>query len=268
MTMSKSMPVTGRNKPVVVIKLGGSMLEELADSFITSIKKLMKTRHVIFVHGGGPEINRMLEKLEVKSQFYNGQRKTTPEVLEVVQMVLAGKINKWLTARLQKNGIEAVGLSGCDGRLLTSSFLDEEHLGLVGKVSRVNRDFLLSLLELTYVPVIAPLGKTEDGQILNINADLCAAAVAENMNAEQLVFVTDVPGILQNGTLIEEADEQQIQELIDDGVIFGGMIPKVTSSLTVLSGQLKEVMIVNGKDAVFKQGTLIGTKIVKKKVVM
>lgn len=244
------------------------MLGELADSFIESMKEFMQSKHLIFVHGGGPEINRMLKKLKVQSQFHNGQRKTTRDVLEVVEMVLAGKMNKWLTSRLQQNQMDAVGVSGCDGKLIQASYLDREHLGYVGKVESVNHEFLQALLQRSYVPVVAPLGQTKDGQTLNINADLCAAAIAEMMGAEQLVFVTDVPGILKDKKLIEEADEQFIQKLIDDGVIYGGMIPKVTSSLAVLSDRLKEVVIVNGKDSVFRDGALTGTKIVKKKVVV
>ncbi|RZI50435.1 acetylglutamate kinase, partial [Aeribacillus pallidus] len=173
------MQVTGHDKPIVVIKLGGSMLEQLSESFLDSIKELLTTKRVIIVHGGGPDINNMLTKLNVKSEFYNGMRKTTKEVLEIAEMVLSGKINKQLTALLTQKNVKAIGLSGTDGQLIVSSFLDEENLGFVGKVEQINDELLRSLLILDYVPVIAPIGITADGQKLNINADLAASAIAE-----------------------------------------------------------------------------------------
>lgn len=267
MSMSKLMQATEPKKPLVVIKLGGSMLKELTDSFIDSVKEILKTKNVIFVHGGGPEINSMLEKLHIKSDFYQGQRKTTKDVLEIVEMVLAGKMNKFLTSKLQNRDINAMGISGCDGKLITCSYLNKNDLGYVGKVEMVNHTLLQSLLDMSYTPVVAPLGKTKNGETLNINADLCAAAIAEKMNAEQLMFVTNVPGILKDGRLIEQATESYIHELIDKGVIYGGMIPKVTSALSALSEKLKEVMIVSGNGSVFKEGKIVGTKIMKKEEV-
>jgi len=267
MTMSKLTQATAP-KPIVVIKLGGSMLKELSDSFIDSLKEMLKTKNVIFVHGGGPEINSLLEKLQVKSQFYQGQRKTTKDVLEIVEMVLAGKMNKFLTSKLQNRDINAIGISGCDGKLITCSYLNKDHLGYVGKVEMVNHSLLQSLLDMSYIPVVAPLGKTENGETLNINADICAAAIAEKMQAEQLMFVTNVPGILKDGTLIEQATESEIHQLINQGVIYGGMIPKVTSALSALSEKLKEVMIVSGNDSVLKNGKMIGTKIIKRQEVV
>ncbi|MED0716557.1 acetylglutamate kinase [Aeribacillus composti] len=268
MSMSKSMQVTGHDKPIVVIKLGGSMLEQLSESFLDSIKELLTTKRVIIVHGGGPDINNMLTKLNVKSEFYNGMRKTTKEVLEIAEMVLSGKINKQLTALLTKKNVKAIGLSGTDGQLIVSSFLDEENLGFVGKVEQINDELLRSLLILDYVPVIAPIGITADGQKLNINADLAASAIAEKINAEQLLFVTNVPGILHDGKLIEEATETMIEKLIEQKVIYGGMIPKVQAALDALSDQLEHVMIVSGNDRIFKEGKMIGTKITKKREVV
>ncbi|MDQ0162418.1 acetylglutamate kinase [Aeribacillus alveayuensis] len=268
MTMSKSMQATAHKKPLVVIKLGGSMLKQLSDAFIESLKELMESKNIIFVHGGGPEINEMLEKLQIKSDFYEGQRKTTAEVLEIAEMVLAGKMNKFLTTKLQKHHINALGLSGCDGQLIQASFLNEKDLGFVGKVDDVNISLLHALLDLAYIPVVAPLGKTNDGQTLNINADVCAAAIAEKMQAEQLIFVTNVPGILKDGVLIEEASENFIYELIDKGIIYGGMIPKVKSALQALSNSLKEVMIVSGNNPIIHNGKMLGTKISKKQEVV
>lgn len=267
MITSKLTQATAHKKPLLVVKLGGSMLNELSDSFIHSVKELLKTNNLIFVHGGGPDINAMLERLKVKSEFINGQRKTTAAVLEVVEMVLAGKTNKFLTAKLGRHHLQTIGLSGSD--FITTSYIDESTLGLVGKVEAVNEQLLQVLLDLSFIPVVAPLGRTVDGQTLNINADICAAAVAEKMNAEKLIFVTDVPGILKEGKLMKQATKSMIEELIQDGTIYGGMIPKVTSALSVLSNRLKEAMIVNGHTEIVQNGAIIGTKIVRnEKVVM
>jgi acetylglutamate kinase len=255
------MPATVRNKPIMVIKLGGSMLHKLSPAFMYSLKELLKTNHLVVVHGGGPAINAMLDRLQISSEFVNGQRKTTSLVLEVVEMVLAGTMNKQLVKTLQQHELPAVGLSGCDGQLLTASYVNPETLGLVGKVECVNTHLLHALLKASYFPVIAPLGKTKEGQTVNINADLCAAAVAEHMQAEKLLFVTDVPGIFHGDTLIQTATSSMITSLLDQGVIYGGMVPKVTAAMSVLSTKLKEVMIVGGHHDILNDGQMVGTRI-------
>jgi len=259
MTTSKLTQAIELDKPLFVLKLGGSMLKEVSDSFIQSVIELRKNHYVLFVHGGGPEINGMLEKLKIPSVFVNGQRKTTEPVLEIVEMVLGGKMNQLLSGKLKAHGIQTVGLSGHD--IITASYLDHDSLGFVGKVEKVDDCLLRTLLKDGYVPVIAPLGKTKDGQTVNINADVCAAAVAEALKAERLLFVTDVPGILKDGELLEEATPSLIDDLIQEGTIYGGMIPKVTSAISALSDQLKEAMIVNGKGTIFHSGQFVGTKI-------
>lgn len=268
MTTSKSMPAIELEKPIVVMKLGGSMLEQLSDDFIDSLKELLETKHVIIVHGGGPDINDMLNKLNIKSEFYNGMRKTTKEVLEVVEMILSGKVNKTLTTRLLQRHLNALGLSGCDGALITASFVDKENLGYVGKAEHINDKLLKSILNIGFVPVISPIGMTADGKKLNINADLAAGAIAEQVKAEQLVFVTNVPGILHEGQLVEEATETMIKEWIARGVIYGGMIPKVEAALSALSDQLEHVMIVNGHARILQNGKMIGTKLIKNREVV
>lgn len=267
MTMSKLTQATELDKPIFVIKLGGSMIEELSDSFIASLNELRTYHDLVFVHGGGPHMNNMLEKLNIQSEFVNGQRKTTKDVLEVAEMVLGGKMNLFLSSLLKKHGIQAVGISGSD--FLKASYMNEKVLGYVGKVEKVNVRLLHSLLLAGYVPVISPLGKTPDGQTLNINADLCAASVAEALKAKKLLFVTDVPGILKEGKVIEQVTVSMIDTFIKNGTIFGGMIPKVTAASSALSDSLKEVMIVSGKDSIFHDGNICGTKIIRnQKVVM
>ncbi|WP_241680164.1 acetylglutamate kinase [Metabacillus mangrovi] len=246
----------------VVIKCGGSILSELSDSFFTSIKHLKDSGcGVVLVHGGGPEITDCLEKMKIQTAFINGQRQTTKEVLEVVQMTLAGKLNKKLSGMCQKHGLAAVGLSGEDGGLLQAECIDEERLGLVGKVSFVDIRLLELLLEKGYLPVLAPLGRTENGEVLNINADTAAAAVAQALQAERLVFVTDVDGIMEDGQLVSETDPEQIRSCIGQGIISGGMIPKTESAIQSLSDTLKEVMIVNGTKPFISGREFVGTKI-------
>ncbi|BCB02219.1 acetylglutamate kinase [Bacillus sp. KH172YL63] len=264
MIMSKSTPVTGR-KPAIVVKLGGSVLSKLTDSFFRSMKELQQQFEVIIVHGGGPHISYMLANLDIESTFINGQRKTTRDVFGVAEQVLKGKVNGDLTHRLNMAGLDAVGLSGYDAGLLKASFIDEETLGYVGKVEEVNQLLLHTLLSQNYLPVIAPLATTTDGEKLNVNADLAASAVAEAIQAEKLVFVTDVPGILKDGELVSRVTKDAILHYIEAGVIYGGMIPKVQAALSALDGNLNEVMIVGCQDAFIQDGEMVGTRITEGK---
>ncbi|WP_338781041.1 acetylglutamate kinase [Metabacillus sp. FJAT-52054] len=249
-------------RPVVVIKCGGSIISELSDSFFSSIHSLKNSGwNVVLVHGGGPDITNTLKQMKIQTEFKNGQRKTTKEVLHVVQMTLAGKLNKQLAGECQRRGLSAVGLSGQDAGLLTARILDEELLGLVGGIEKVNTDVLELLLNQNYIPVIAPLGVTEAFETLNVNADTAAAAIAQALNADKLLFVTDVDGILNKGELICETDPAEIEGCIKSGIISGGMIPKAEAAVNSLSGTLKEVMIVNGKKAFLKDNEFFGTKI-------
>ncbi|MBB6176721.1 acetylglutamate kinase [Anoxybacillus tengchongensis] len=248
---------------MIVIKCGGSVLHELSPSFFTSVKQLRENGlDVVIVHGGGPDIGQLLKALNIPSEFVNGLRKTTKDVLAVVEMVLNGKVNQTLVSLLQANDIRAVGLSGVDDRLLQASPIDLDALGYVGEVVNVRGKLVHTLLRHGYVPVIAPIGVDERGQTYNINADTAAAAVAQALSADKLVFVTDVDGILNNGEVVKEATAHMIEAMIADGTISGGMIPKVKAALHALNS-VNEVAIVSGKVPFFKEGTWRGTMMKK-----
>ncbi|WP_102347358.1 acetylglutamate kinase [Bacillus sp. Marseille-P3661] len=253
---------------IVLIKCGGSTLENLSDDFFQSIAELMETgKKPVIVHGGGPEIKKTLSDLNVESEFVDGLRKTTEEVLDVVEMVLAGRVNKDVVTNMQRNGVKAIGLSGVDGELLKVKAIDIDKLGYVGEVINVNSALIHDLLTLNYVPVIAPIGIDNDYKKFNINADTAAGAIAKSLAANQLLFVTDVPGILKDGELIPVLTAQEVLSLIEDGTIYGGMIPKVKSALDSLTGNLQEIIIVDGKSSkIVNNGQIIGTKIIKEHV--
>ncbi|WP_078555285.1 acetylglutamate kinase [Bacillus alkalicellulosilyticus] len=254
-------------KEIVVVKCGGSTIGELSDDFYKSIKVLKDSgKAPVIVHGGGPEINKMLQVLKIKSEFVNGLRKTTKDVLETAEMVLCGKVNKNLVMKLQISGLNSIGLSGCDGQLLKAKPIHFESLGFVGEPESVNKTMLMQFLINDLVPVIAPIGFGTDGQRYNINADSAAGAIADGLGAKQLLFVTDVPGILNDGQLLEHVTTEEVEQLIESGVIYGGMIPKVKAAIKSLQGEIEEVMIVNGKGTTLtKDGSIAGTKVTKTK---
>ncbi len=250
-----------------VIKYGGSAMvdESLRESFARDIVllKLVGINPVI-VHGGGKHINEMLKRLEIEVEFVGGLRKTTEEVMHIVEMVLSGDINKDIVALINKHSGEnvyAVGLSGRDGRLLKAKKIDVEYfveklgieppsgdIGLVGEVKEVNTRLLQVLIAQNYIPVIAPIGVGEEGEAYNINADIAAAAVAKALKAEKLIYLTDTEGVKdKNGNLIKKLKDDQIEELIKDGTIKGGMIPKVRSAVEALKGGVKKVHIIDGR---------------------
>ncbi len=250
----------------IVIKCGGSILAELSDSFFNSIKELKKSGYkVVVVHGGGPEIGQTLASLKIKSEFVNGLRKTTKEVLDVVEMVLSGTINKKVVVELEKAGIPSIGLSGCDAKLITAKPVNIDQLGYVGEIEQVNVSFLEFLLSQNFVPVLSPIGIDEDFTKYNINADTAAASVAIALNAGHLLFVTDVDGIKKDGEVLPFLSADSVLTLIEEGTIYGGMIPKVKAALSALNnGGLTEITIINGKGSLLSMdGTLKGTKIVK-----
>ncbi len=266
--MSKSGKEEQILNDIVLIKCGGSTLEQLSNDFFESIADLVKLgKKPIIVHGGGPAIGQILNSLNIESVFVDGLRKTTAEVMEVVEMVLAGKVNTTIVGKLQKTGVKTIGLAGVDGQLLKAKPITFEQLGYVGEIEQVNADFVLELMAIGFVPVIAPIGVDDDDQRYNINADTAAGAVAKAIGAEQLLFVTDVPGILKEGQIIEQISPKEIEMLIEDGTIYGGMIPKVKAAIDSLTGDLQEVIIVNGKDTkIVNDGQIIGTKILKENV--
>lgn len=248
---------------VIVLKCGGSALDDLSTSFFENIQFLQAAGlQPVIVHGGGPAIQHMLDRLDIASEFVDGLRKTTPEMMEIVEMVLVGHVNPALTRKMNQLGLNALGVSGTDLHLLEAKPIDLDKYGLVGEIVNVNTKWLKQLFQSGVVPVISPIGIGKDNQIYNINADTAAGAIASALGAEQLVFVTDVPGILKDGKLLEVVTTSEVEKLIEDGTIYGGMIPKVKAALHGIYGNVKQVMIVNGKDSELKdQTTLKGTTI-------
>ncbi|ROQ92266.1 acetylglutamate kinase [Desulfosoma caldarium] len=247
----------------VVIKYGGHAMkdEALKDSFAQDVV-LMKYIgiHPVVVHGGGPQIGRMLDRVGKKSDFREGMRVTDEETMDVVEMVLAGKVNKEIVALINRHGGRAIGLSGKDGMLIEArkmhlfKYLGDDQppeiidIGLVGEVERVNVEILEVLEKSHVVPVIAPVGVGKSGETYNINADLVAGKVAAALDAEKLVLMTDVPGVLNAaGDLISSLTVAEAAELIQDEVLKGGMIPKVQCAMDAVQGGVKKVAILDGR---------------------
>lgn len=253
MTTSKLTHHTARN---IVIKLGGSTLGELNDGFFARVKEWQKQGYnVIITHGGGPAINRALAEKQIATKALGGIRVTCDKAIEVVKSTLISEVNPLLVHQLNKAGIKAIGLNGFDGQLLVSHFLDEATYGYVGEIKEVNCTLLQSLLTAGVVPVIACIGATTDGQALNINGDTVASEVALAINAQSLLLVTDVQGIRIENEYIQDAAEEDIQQWITEGHIYGGMIPKVEGALACLHAGIPSVQIVDS--------TLQGTTIAK-----
>lgn len=246
-----------------MFKCGGSAVDDLSDEFFENIQFLQAAgMQPVIVHGGGPAIQQMLDKLHIEFEFVDGLRKTTEQMMEIVEMVLVGNVNPALTRKMNQIGLQAIGISGTDMRLLEARPIDVDKYGLVGEITYVNTELLKKLFTSGMIPVVSPIAIGKDNNIYNINADTAAGAVASALGAEQLVFVTDVPGILQNGKLLETVTTTQVEQLIEDGTIYGGMIPKVKAALQGIYGNVKEVMIVNGKKSELKnRTTLKGTTI-------
>ncbi|GIP35623.1 acetylglutamate kinase [Paenibacillus sp. J2TS4] len=246
----------------------------LPASFFNDMKKLQDEGAIpVIVHGGGPAISGILDRLGIESEFVNGLRKTSDEVLDVVEMVLAGRINKEIVRKIQESGAKALGLSGVDGHLIEAEpVANSEEIGWVGDVTSVNADLVRGIAAMGYIPVIAPIGIGEDGsQRFNINADTAAGAVASQIGVDRMIVVTDVPGIMAtvNGQkeVLPSVTVEQIDQMIESGEIYGGMIPKVRAAVQCIQGQVREVVIVDGSvpEVLSKtvRGEAIGTKIVK-----
>jgi acetylglutamate kinase len=235
-----------------VMKCGGSTLAALPDVFFQDLREMQENgMRPVIVHGGGPAINETLGKLGIESRFVNGLRVTDEETLDVVEMVLAGRINKEIVRRLQQNGARAVGLSGTDGRLIEARQVpNSAELGLVGDVTGVNASLVEGVLALGYLPVVAPIGIDAAGQRYNINADTAAGAVASHLGVRTMIVVTDVPGIMRtvNGekVVLPQVTFGDIEEMMASGEIYGGMIPKVRAAMKCLHGNVEEVLIVDG----------------------
>lgn len=236
------------DKQTIVVKLGGSLLDTLPEALIAECKALQTSgAQVVIVHGGGARINDYMKRLGLEARFVNGLRVTDAQVLELVEMVLGGSANKRLVSRLEQAGGRAIGISGIDRGLLTVRQQDPA-LGFVGAIERVNTDVLRGLCSQGWMPVIASLGVGADGQHYNINADTAAGAVAAALGADQLVFVTDVPGIMtEDGEPpLRQLTPRRTETLMAEGTIHGGMIPKVQAALDSVKNGVKTVCIGNG----------------------
>ena len=247
----------------IVIKYGGHAMvdDELKDKFAQDVV-MMKYIGInpVIVHGGGPQIGTLLKKLGKESKFIQGMRVTDEETMDIVEMVLVGMVNKEIVGLINRHGGNAVGLSGKDGNLIKAEkyYLSEEKvkntppeiidIGLVGKVKTINSELIVSLSQNSFIPVIAPTGIGDAGETYNINADIVAGEVAAALQAEKLLLLTDVPGVLdKNKQLINTMTNKKALKLIDDGIVEGGMFPKIKCCLKALNGGVKKTHIIDGR---------------------
>lgn len=238
----------------MVVKYGGAAMkqEELKDRVVRDIVFLscVGVRPVV-VHGGGPEINSWLEKLDIEPQFRNGLRVTDADTMDVVEMVLVGRVNKDLVARINKAGARAVGLCGKDGNLIAARPQGDASYGYVGEVSAIDTQLIESLVASGYVPIVSSVAADKDGQAYNINADTVAGEIAAALGAEKLILLTDTPGILKDfhnpETLYDRLNIQQARDLIATGIVSGGMIPKVQCCVRSLAQGVRAAHIIDGR---------------------
>lgn len=240
------------HKQTVVIKYGGNaMTDENIKKMVMGDLVLLRQIgvNVVLVHGGGPEINDALKKMNIETEFVGGLRKTGADAISVVQMVLAGKVNKDLVNLIELCGGQAVGLCGIDGRMIEADFENKE-LGFVGKITNVNPKPVLDMLEAGFIPVVASVGCDKKGNVYNINADTVAARLAAELKAMSLINLSDVPGLLRDKndptTLIKEVNVSETLKLMNEGIISGGMIPKVKCCVEAIRRGVKQVFIIDG----------------------
>ncbi|MBW1667623.1 MAG: acetylglutamate kinase [Deltaproteobacteria bacterium] len=271
------------NNATIVVKYGGHAMvdEKLKKNFALDII-LMKYvgLNPIVVHGGGPQIGNLLKELSIESKFVDGMRVTDKQTMDVVEMVLTGKVNKEIVTLINRNGGQSVGLSGKDGNLITAKKMkyyrkknDNQppeiiDMGMVGEITSVNNRILLDLLASQFIPVIAPVGSGKKGETYNINADLVAGSIAASLKARKLILLTDAEGVLdKEGRLISTIKLKDSRKLIDEGTIKGGMIPKINCCLEALKGGVKKAHIIDGRKEhailleIFTKGG-VGTEIV------
>ena len=251
------------NGSIIVIKYGGNAMadSELVESFCNDIVFLKQSGlKPVIVHGGGPQIGSMLERLGIKTKFESGMRITDANTLEVVEMVLAGKINKDIASKINSAGGKAVGVSGKDGsmiiaeKLTKKKNLDESNiekiidLGFVGVPKKINNELIETLIAEDFVPIIAPLGVGIDGKTYNINADNAAGAIASSLKSKRFLILTDVKGVLNSDqNLIEEINEKEIEDMINSGEVSGGMIPKLNTCIESIKEGVEAAVIVDGR---------------------
>lgn len=233
----------------IVIKYGGAAMvdEQLKKSFAQDVTLL---RYVglkpAIVHGGGPHITHLMERLGKEAEFIDGLRVTDEETMELTEMVLGGKVNSEIVSLINRSGAKAVGISGIDGASIKVSKLKDE-LGLVGEIEMINPEMISTLDEAGFIPVIAPIGLGRDEKHYNINADVVACELAIALAASKLIFLTDTKGILKEGSLFSTIKASQIEDLVKEGVIRGGMIPKAKAASKAISSGVKKVHILDGR---------------------
>jgi acetylglutamate kinase len=250
-TLSQALPYFQRFvDATVVIKLGGHAMgsEDAMDEFARDVALMRQVGvNPVIVHGGGPMINKMLERLNIQSSFVNGKRVTDAATMEVVEMVLSGIVNSNIVQAITEQGGRAVGVSGKDGGLIVCDQEDPE-LGLVGRPTEVNPRLLRDFADKGIIPVIAPLGMGRNGETFNLNGDTAAGAIAAALKADRLLLLTDVAGVKnKDGEVLTELTAQQIRDMIADGTIAGGMIPKTETALAALDGGVRAAVILDGR---------------------
>ena len=262
--LSEALPYIQRfTGKTIVVKFGGNAMidEDLKNSFARDIvmMKLVGMNPVV-VHGGGPQIGDLLTKLNIESHFVNGMRVTDTATMNIVEMVLGGSVNKDIVNLINQNGGQAIGLTGKDGKLIQAKRLKVTHqtpemlapeiidIGHVGEVSAINTEVLDMLRNSDFIPVIAPIGVDDEGNSYNINADLVAGKVAEILQAEKLMLLTNTAGLLdKSGNLLTGLSTSQVDALIADGTIYGGMLPKIACALDAVKGGVKRAHIIDGR---------------------
>lgn len=251
--LTQALPYIKRyNGKIVVVKYGGNamideqlkmqVMEDIALLWLIGVK-------IVLVHGGGPEISEMMNKLGKKAEFIDGLRVTDKDTIDIAQMVLAGKVNKTLVNLIESKGGKAMGISGMDGRLIEACIKDER-LGYVGNITKINSQPLFDLLEKNYIPVVSTIGCDRDGNSYNINGDTAAAFIAGALGAERLIMMTDIAGILRDcsdpSSIISSLTVDEAKKLRKSGIISGGMIPKVDCCIEAISKGVKNVIIMDG----------------------
>jgi acetylglutamate kinase len=262
--LSEALPFLQRyDDQIIVVKFGGHAMVDpkLSQQFARDMVMLKVCGlNPVVVHGGGPQINKMLDKLAVKAEFRDGLRVTDKDTMEIVEMILSGSINKSIVASIQQAGGRAVGISGKDGSMMiaeryvkrktnaTTGEVTEMEFGQVGEPARINTEILHTIMKSDAIPVIAPIGVGWDGDTYNVNADTAAGAIAVALNAKRLLLLTDVAGVLdKNKQLISELKTGDVPGLVEDGTITAGMIPKIESAASVVAGGVEGVIILDGR---------------------
>jgi acetylglutamate kinase len=262
--LSEALPFLQRyDDQIIVVKFGGHAMVDpkLSQQFARDMVMLKVCGlNPVVVHGGGPQINKMLDKLAVKAEFRDGLRVTDKDTMEIVEMILSGSINKSIVASIQQAGGRAVGISGKDGSMMiaeryvkrktnaTTGEVTEMEFGQVGEPARINTEILHTIMKSDAIPVIAPIGVGWDGDTYNVNADTAAGAIAVALNAKRLLLLTDVAGVLDKSKqLISELKTGDVPGLVEDGTITAGMIPKIESAVSVVAGGVEGVIILDGR---------------------